>query len=298
MKTTWLVFLMAVGLALSMTAPPVYAAEDSRIGGLQKMLRKAFGSEEDPGKYIVEKDVRRLLLKVENKARTEGVEVEEYLGSAIAGLKEENFDLSAVDDLLGSMLINGEDAETQEDTETREDTESQNTEEEFTEMPGRTAPGPETVDVGDFIVDVPEGWLGVREPMAIWDEDAADDEFFPDTYSLVKGGQTSQDIKIGNPVIDINYFNDYGAEDLLEMNTDCMEEVNELNLELDGKECTAVHTLLAVGDDSIEYDMVFIPVSDSSCIRIDFETVSYGIQTGLSANDSDIFAIMNSIQMK
>ena len=132
MKKTWLVYLMALGLVLSMAAPSVYDAEDHEPDG---------------------------------------------------------------------SLVIGEDVEPQGDAQSRR------TEEEYTEMPGRTTPGPETVDVGDFIVDVSEGWLGVREPMGIWDKDASD-EFFPDSYSLVKGGQTPQDIKIGSPVVDIYYCND------------------------------------------------------------------------------------------
>ena len=285
MKKTWLVIFMVFGLVFSMTAPSIYAAEGSKLGGLQKMLQKALGFDEDSEKYFVERDVKNLLIKIENKAKAEGADVEEYLSSAIDDLKDiqENIDLSAIDDLLGGVLGIGEDVEPQDEAET----------EEFIEMEGRTTPGPETVDVGDFTVDVPEGWLGIRDPS--WDVEG---EFETDQYYLVKGGQSSQDMQLGSPEIDIYYCDHYDADTFLETSTEIRDEVSELDVTLDGKDCTAVHAIMVIEEDSIETDMIFIPISDSSCVRVMVDTFCYGIETGLSANDSDVLAIINSIRIK
>lgn len=171
-------------------------------------------------------------------------------------------------------------------------------EEEFTEIEGRTVQGPETVDVGEFVVDVPKGWLGVHE--LDWDtlEDDGPVGFATNQYGMVKGGQTSQDITIDSPNIDIWYTAEDSVETLLET-IDYMDEIIELDLELEGKECKAVHTVLNLEDQGPdESDMVFFPLSDSSCIRVIINTNGGGVDTGLSIEDSDVLAILNSIQVK
>lgn len=48
----------------------------------------------------------------------------------------------------------------------------------------------------------------------------------------------------------------------------------------------------------MEYDNIFIPVSDSSCIRITMQTFSTGKgDTGVSASDKDVIAIMESLKV-
>ena len=75
--------------------------------------------------------------------------------------------------------------------------------------------------------------------------------------------------------------------------------MTELDLDLEGKECTAVHSVLDMGDDGpMEADMVFFPLSDDSCLRVIINVYSYGVRTGISIEDSDVLAIMNSIKMK
>ena len=48
----------------------------------------------------------------------------------------------------------------------------------------------------------------------------------------------------------------------------------------------------------MEYDNIFIPVSDSSCIRITMQTFSTGKgDTGVSASDKDVIAITESLKV-
>ena len=172
-------------------------------------------------------------------------------------------------------------------------------EKEFTETPGRTMQGPATVDVGDFIVDIPEGWLGILD--LNWDtlEGDVPVEFETNAYTLLKGGQTSQDNNNDSPKVQIWYSDEDGAEILLGNIKSYMSEVTELDLKLEGKECTAVHTVLQMeGYEPDESDMVFIPLSENSCIRVIINVSSDGVQTGINIKDRDVLSILNSIEAK
>ena len=176
---------------------------------------------------------------------------------------------------------------------------SNDAEEEFTEIDGRTIQGPATVDLGNYTVDVPEGWLGIHD--LDWESLANGDDpvkFDMNYYSLVKGGQTSQDKTGSSPNVDI-WYSDEGVEHLMENLKEARDEVTELDLELEGKECIAVHTVLILEDsEPSEDDMVFIPLSENSCIRIITKVSEQGAPTGISIEDSDVLAILNSIQVK
>ena len=176
---------------------------------------------------------------------------------------------------------------------------SQDTEEEFVETPGRTIQGPATADTGAFTVDVPVGWLGIYD--LDWESLANGDDpvkFDMNYYTLVKGGQTSQDNTGSSPNVNI-WYADEDVEHLMENLKEARDEVTEFDLELEEKECTAVHTVFTLeGYEPDESDEVYIPLSDTSCLRITINTSSAGVATGINIEDSDVLAIINSIQIK
>ena len=158
--------------------------------------------------------------------------------------------------------------------------------------------GEATVDVGDFTVTVPEGWMGAGD-LGMDD----DNNYIMETYYylLVKGGESVDD-EYTKPTVSIYYTAEHSAQELYDMNISPEDENTPLDVTVGGKKCLAVHSLKDFSDEEIgtfvmEYDYVFIPVTDSSCLRVSMLTnMSNQGESGISASDPDVIAIMESLK--
>ena len=169
---------------------------------------------------------------------------------------------------------------------------------EMPEIP--LTPGKATADVGDFTVTVPEGWLGSGD----FDVDENGNYFIePFYYILIKGGESAED-QFTKPAVSIFYSPSRGAQEQLEFNKNPTDEITDLDITIGGKKCPAFHSVMGgavEGEDPfvMEYDNIFIPVTESSCFRVTMLTyTTSGGETGVSASDPDVIAIMESIQAK
>ena len=175
---------------------------------------------------------------------------------------------------------------------------SQDAEEEFTEIPGRTVQGPATVDVGDYIVDVPEGWLGIAD--LDWNTLKGDGPvgFTTYGYDMVKGAETSQDNGVTAPSINIFYDPEMSVEEMID-HINYMDEMIELDLQLEGRECKTYRTVLNLEDQEPNVsEIVFIRLPNDGCIRFMINVSAQGVETGLNIEDSDVLAVMNILKMK
>ena len=161
------------------------------------------------------------------------------------------------------------------------------------------AKGEATVDVGDFTVTVPEGWLGAGD---IDFDDNGNYIIATYYYLLIKGGE-SADEQFSKPTLSIYYSSDTGARELLESNMNSVDENMEFDVTVGGKKCPAYHAVMDYSEEGedpfvMEYDNVFIPVTDSSCLRLTMLTyVTSEGETGISASDEDVIAIMESLKV-
>ena len=172
------------------------------------------------------------------------------------------------------------------------------TAEEAPEIP--LTQGEAVADAGDFTVTVPEGWLGAGDI----DTDENGNYFIePYYYILIKGGESAEDQGV-KPTINIYYTSSTDAQTLHDNNISPTNENTELNITVGGKKCPAYHSVMSFTEDTeepfvMEYDNVFIPVSDSSCIRVSLQTFATDSgETGISVSDKDVITIMESLKVK
>lgn len=170
--------------------------------------------------------------------------------------------------------------------------------EEMPEIP--ITKGKATVDVGDFTVTVPEGWLGVGDLDV--DENG---KYFVETYYyiIVKGGESAED-QNEKPAVTIFYSPDMDAQSMYNSNKSSVDENTDLDITVGGNKCPAYHSKADYAGEGQEpnykeYDYVFIPVTDSSCLRVTMltSTTDDG-DTGISVADEDVIAIMESLKVK
>ena len=163
-------------------------------------------------------------------------------------------------------------------------------------------PGESTVDVGDFTLTVPEGWLGVAD----FDMDEKGDFFIePYYYLLVKGGQSADD-QFVKPTVSVYYTTENGAQELRDSNMTGIsseDETTVLDIAAGGKTCPGYHSVMSFENDDgsplvLEYDYVYVPATDSSCFRLMMLTyITTDGETGIRATDEDVVAIMESLKV-
>ena len=83
---------------------------------------------------------------------------------------------------------------------------------EMPEIP--LAQGGTTVNVGDFTVTVPEGWLGAGD---IDYDEQGNFQMSPNYYYLIKGGESAED-EFVKPTLTIYYTPERIAQELLDLN--------------------------------------------------------------------------------
>ena len=161
-----------------------------------------------------------------------------------------------------------------------------------------------TVDVGEFTVDVPAGWLGVT--MSDYTEDADEDGNFPaatNNYCLIKGGESEWD-SLDHPTMYIYYYDSTSAETQADWSTLSYDEKEEIDVSVNGKKCSAYHCKSDWSEEGeegtkvYEYDVVLLPVSENSCIGFNIVAASPDFKESISASDSDVMGIMESVVVK
>lgn len=163
---------------------------------------------------------------------------------------------------------------------------------ETTAAEGGNAVKGETVDVGDFEVLVPEGWWAY--PQSDMFGEADKDGNYPlrtDAYGMVKGGSNEFDA-FTKPTIYVYYY-EISAEEQCESSKIWYDDAEDIKVTVNGTECPGFEA------DSMgyKYQIVFIPVSDAACIQVNIPTDMDG-KAGVSADDADVMAIMESIKVK
>ena len=172
------------------------------------------------------------------------------------------------------------------------------TDEKMPEIP--LTKGEAAVDVGDFTVTVPEGWLGVGD----LDVDENGKYYVePYYYIIVKGGESAED-QNEKPAVTIFYSPDMDAQSMYNSNKSTVDENTDLDITVGGNKCPAYHSKADYAGEGQEpnykeYDNVFIPVTDNSCLRVTMLTSTTGDgDTGISVADEDVIAIMESLKVK
>ena len=216
-------------------------------------------------------------------------------GSSTASAGGETASVTAVEE-TPSATAGGETASVTAGEETAS-TEGEN-DEATPEIP--LTKGKADVDVGDFTVTVPEGWLGVGD----LDVDENGKYFVePYYYIIVKGGESAED-QNEKPAVTIYYSPEMDAQSMYDSNKSSVDENTDLDITVGGKKCPAYHSKADYAGEGQEpnykeYDYVFIPVTDSSCLRVTMltSTTDDG-DTGISVADEDVIAIMESLKVK
>ncbi len=163
---------------------------------------------------------------------------------------------------------------------------------ETTAAEGGSAVKGETVDVGAFEVLVPEGWMAFPQSDMFGEKDA--DGNYPqltDAYGMIKGGSSEFDA-FTKPTVYVYYY-ETSAEDQLGSTKIWYDDAEDIKVTVNGTECPG----FAADSMGYKYQIVFIPVSDAACIQVNIPTDMDG-KAGVSADDADVMAIMESIKVK
>lgn len=167
--------------------------------------------------------------------------------------------------------------------------------------PAETTKGGTTVNVGDFTVTVPEGWLGVTEANYYEEDENGNAPTATDAYSLVKGGKSKKDVSL-LPTAYINYYANKSAQEKYEANDGLYEGTEKKDFTIGGKSCKGLYgeTKFDLGDGDVEYfkcEVVYIPASATSCFRIYLESYSETEgQYEVYMTDSDMTKIVESLK--
>ena len=161
-----------------------------------------------------------------------------------------------------------------------------------------------TVDVGDYTVEVPAGWLGV--PMADYMADTGEDgepAVATNNYCMIKGGENEADI-FSKPAVYVYYYDDTSADQQIEWATMMYDESEDMDISVNGNKCYARRCKSDMSYEDSEtpqiyvYDVVMIPVSENSCLGVTLVAESPDFKETVSASDSDVMGMMESIKVK
>ena len=157
------------------------------------------------------------------------------------------------------------------------------------------------VDVGEFTVTIPEGWLGVTEEDVFTEETDGKSAAVTDAYSLVKGGKSKLDVAL-KPTVYINYYPNKTAEEKFESSGRLFEGTTEVDVTVGGKTYKGYHgeSDISQEGDEPEYfkrDVLFIPATETGSFRIYIETYSKTEgQYEVYVTDEDVSTIIESLK--
>lgn len=162
--------------------------------------------------------------------------------------------------------------------------------------------GEATVNIGDFCVTIPKGWLGVIEENAFEKKADGTAKVVTDAYSLVKGGKTKLDVAY-KPTVYINYYADKSAQEKFASASGLFSGTSETDFTVGGKTIKGYFGETNVAQEGSEPDyfkreVAFIPASETSCFRVYIE--SYSPSEGeheVDITDTDMTAIIESLKV-
>ncbi len=158
-----------------------------------------------------------------------------------------------------------------------------------------TAAGPkgEVVNVGEFEVFVPEGWMKFPQTDLFGEEDADGNKpVLTDSYGMIKGGESEIDALL-KPTLYVYYYKDFDAQTQYDSTKFMADEPKDIDVTINGTKC------LAFEADSFGYvsQYIFYPVSDKTCFQFLVPTDLDGTP-GVSVDDADVRAILESVKVK
>ena len=160
----------------------------------------------------------------------------------------------------------------------------------------------ETVDVGDFTVEAPKNWMILEQTDMFGEKDA--DGNYPkrtDAIGLIKDGKSDFDA-FSKPVLYIYYYSTTTASEQAESTKAWSfgDIIDKDIITINGKECQVLEekqeSLVDEGKYYI-YNYVFYPITDTGCVQftVPVDMIDFA---GVSVQDADVIAIMESVQLK
>ena len=154
----------------------------------------------------------------------------------------------------------------------------------------------ETVNVGDFSVDVPSNYYVME--MLDFTADVDDEGNYPtdpSSIGLTKDATSEADVW-SKPTIYIYYYDDSSAEDGREYAEYVYSDITDFDYSVNGKECIAFEGTIDYGEsdeDPYVYSMIYIPIDDSTCFYVNIpKSVN---EMSLDVNDAQVQAILDSV---
>ena len=158
------------------------------------------------------------------------------------------------------------------------------------------------VDVGDFTVEAPDGWMALEQPDLLTDVDAEGNH--PprtDAIGLIKGGKSEADTT-SKPTLYIYYFANKDAQaQAEETKTWSYGEMTDQDpITINAAECIVFEEKQEsfINEEKYYlYNYVFYPITDTSCIEfiVPIDMIDFA---GVSLEDADVRAIMESVALK
>lgn len=160
-----------------------------------------------------------------------------------------------------------------------------------------------THDTGEFKVLIPDGWMLVEQNDTSGDPD--EDGNYPisqDYIGIIKGGESEWDA-FSKPTVYIYLEEGDDMASYAESALSWYNEVNELDITIDGKEAIAYETKMEYSSDEDDeedecyiYNIVYIKLDDShfAQVSVPIDMVDF---KGVSVTDADVMAIMESIEL-
>ena len=160
----------------------------------------------------------------------------------------------------------------------------------------------ETVDVGDFTVNAPKNWMVLEQTDMFGEKDAEGN--YPkrtDAIGLIKDGKSEFDA-FSKPVLYIYYYSSTTASEQAESTKawSIGDIIDKDPVTINGKECQVLEekqeSIVDEGKYYI-YNYVFYPITDTGCIQftVPIDMIEFA---GVSIEDADVKAIMESVQLK
>ena len=150
----------------------------------------------------------------------------------------------------------------------------------------------EVVDVGEFTVVVPEGWMKYPQTDVFGEADAdGNTPLRTDAYGMIKDGKSEIDA-FSKPTVYVYYYDEAGAEEQASFNTAFYDENTPIELTVNGQAVIANESKM----DDWAYQVVFIPITENSCFQVTIPLDIDGV--GTSYEDADVMTIMESLQVK
>ena len=158
------------------------------------------------------------------------------------------------------------------------------------------------VDVGDFTVQAPDGWMALEQPDFLSNVDAEGNHApRTDAIGLIKGGRSEFDT-YSKPTLYIYYYANKDAKTKAEeARMWAYGEMTDLDpVMINGTECIVLEekqeSFVEV-DKFYIYNYVFYPITETGCVQftVPIDMIDFA---GVRVEDADVRTIMESVALK